>query len=246
METRFETHASLKTTYAEFLREYLELDHMRFSGSLDSSRCEFFLPHHGVIKDTSSTTKFRIVFNGSQKTNLGISLNDCLHIGPKLQTELMDQLLGMCGFPLKKTKLTAVFVCRSTRAVHLEVVSDYTTDAFLAYLDCGTNFVDADTALRNVFQAESTEAQRIGRALAEDRIQWRFDPPTAPHFRGLWEAAVKSLKHHLRRVTSKIFGGPDFNSLQDTTTVELCVLQTNIGGGSDLRRNSGLQGSSGL
>ncbi|XP_018357357.1 PREDICTED: uncharacterized protein LOC108757440 [Trachymyrmex cornetzi] len=71
------------------------------------------------------------------------------------------------------------------------------------YLDCGTNFVDADTALRNVFQAESTEAQRIGRALAEDRIQWRFDPPTAPHFRGLWEAAVKSLKHHLRRVTSE-------------------------------------------
>ncbi|XP_018301858.1 uncharacterized protein [Mycetomoellerius zeteki] len=93
METRFETHASLKTAYVEFLREYFELDHMRLSGSLDSSRREFFLPHYGVIKDSSSTTKLRVVFNGSQKTNLGISLNDCLHIGPKLQTELTDIII---------------------------------------------------------------------------------------------------------------------------------------------------------
>ncbi|KYN11794.1 hypothetical protein ALC57_16049 [Trachymyrmex cornetzi] len=93
METRFKTHASLKIAYAKFLREYLELDHMRLSDSLDHSRREFFLPHHGVIKDFSSTTKLRVVFNGSQKTNLGISLNDCLHIGPKLQTKLTDIIM---------------------------------------------------------------------------------------------------------------------------------------------------------
>ncbi|XP_018397720.1 PREDICTED: uncharacterized protein LOC108775764 [Cyphomyrmex costatus] len=93
MESRFETHASLKTAYTEFLREYLELDHMRLSDSLDSSRREFFLPHHGVIKDSSSTTKLRVVFKGSQKTNRGMSLNDCLHIGPKLQTELTDIII---------------------------------------------------------------------------------------------------------------------------------------------------------
>ncbi|KMQ89080.1 hypothetical protein RF55_11328 [Lasius niger] len=85
----------------------------------------------------------------------------------------------------------AVFVCLNTRAVHFKVVSDYTADAFLAALrrfssrrglcsslqsDCGTNF------------------------LASEQIQWRFNPPAAPHFGGLWEAAVKSLKHHLHRV----------------------------------------------
>lgn len=52
---------------------------------------EFFFPHHGVIRETSS--KLRVVFNGSQKTNLGFSLNDVLHIGPKLQTDITDTLL---------------------------------------------------------------------------------------------------------------------------------------------------------
>lgn len=109
----------------------------------------------------------------------------------------------------------AVFVCLSTRAVHLEVVSDYSANAFLAALrrfvsrrglcrslwsDCGTTFVGADTQLRELLSATSPEGRSIFRKLAEERIQWRFNPPAAPHFGGIWEAAVKSAKHHLRRV----------------------------------------------
>ncbi|KAL6417860.1 hypothetical protein ACFW04_012486 [Cataglyphis niger] len=109
----------------------------------------------------------------------------------------------------------AVFVCLSTKAVHLEVVSDYSADAFLAalrrftarrglcrslYSDCGTNFVGADAQLRAFFAASNPAQRQIADQLANDRMQWRFNPPSAPHFGGLWEAAVKSLKHHLRRV----------------------------------------------
>ncbi|XP_029673017.1 uncharacterized protein LOC115241409 [Formica exsecta] len=109
----------------------------------------------------------------------------------------------------------AVFVCLSTRAVHIEVVSDYTAEAFLAALrrltarrglcrslhsDCGTNFVCADAQIRAFFAASNPEQRQIADQLANDRIQWCFNPPAAPHFGGLWEAAVKSLKHHLRRV----------------------------------------------
>ncbi|XP_077282833.1 uncharacterized protein LOC143908875 [Temnothorax americanus] len=107
----------------------------------------------------------------------------------------------------------AVFVCLSSKAVHLDVVSDYTTDAFLAafrrftarrglceeiYSDCGTNFVGADRVLRDMFRASSADGRRIAHSVTSEGVKWHFNPPEAPHFGGLWEAAVKSTKHHLR------------------------------------------------
>ncbi|XP_025270818.1 uncharacterized protein LOC105254545 [Camponotus floridanus] len=101
-----------------------------------------------------------------------------------------------------------------SKAVHLEVASDYTAEAFLAafrrfvsrrglchevFSDCGTNFIGASRELRAMFSASTSDGRRIAYA-ASDGIKWRFNPPSAPHFGGLWEAAVKSTKHHLRRV----------------------------------------------
>ncbi|XP_026827674.1 uncharacterized protein LOC113562437 [Ooceraea biroi] len=95
MERRFQSDNVLKTQYIEFLREYEDLGHMResFSNEKSTFSCEFYLPHHGVLRPSSSTTKLRVVFNGSQKTSSGKSLNQCLHIGPKLLTDLVDVLL---------------------------------------------------------------------------------------------------------------------------------------------------------
>ena len=46
------------------------------------------LPHHGVIRESSDTTKLRVVFDGSASSTTGVSLNDTLHTGPKLQEDL--------------------------------------------------------------------------------------------------------------------------------------------------------------
>ena len=109
----------------------------------------------------------------------------------------------------------ALFVCLATKAVHLEVVSDGTTEAFLAalkrltsrrglcsqiYSDCGTAFMGADKELRCLLQAVSAENQQLLDRSASEGIEWKFNPPSAPHFGGIWEAAVKSVKHHVRRV----------------------------------------------
>ncbi|XP_044574040.1 uncharacterized protein LOC123258229 [Drosophila ananassae] len=101
-------------------------------------------------------------------------------------------------------------------AVHLEVVTDLTIQAFLAalkrfcgrrglpakiYSDNATNFVGACNELSEVKEAIfAEEAQAlIHKTCANLSIEFKFIPPRAPHFGGLWEAAVKSAKHLLKR-----------------------------------------------
>jgi hypothetical protein len=107
-----------------------------------------------------------------------------------------------------------LFVCFVTRALHLELVSDLTTNAFIAavrkftsrrglcshlYSDNATTFKGADSKLRGMFKATSTFYKRIGATLANDGMSWTFIPPNIPYYGGLWEAGVKSVKHHLKR-----------------------------------------------
>ncbi|XP_071581890.1 uncharacterized protein [Temnothorax nylanderi] len=112
----------------------------------------------------------------------------------------------------------ALFVCEATSAVHIELVTDYTTDAFMAAYkrftsrrgicatlrsDCGTNFKGADAELQRLFQSSSKELNSLATLLANDGTQWRFNPPSAPHFGGKWEAGVKSVKYHLKRAVGE-------------------------------------------
>ena len=52
----------------------------------------YYLPHHCVFKD-STTTKLRVVFDASSKSPNGNSLNDCLLLGPRLQDDVFDILI---------------------------------------------------------------------------------------------------------------------------------------------------------
>jgi len=115
----------------------------------------------------------------------------------------------------------ALFICLATKAIHLEIVEDYTIAGFLAalrrfvsrrglrahmYSDNGQNFHDADRELQTSFQAVSSDST-LQASLASDGVQWYFIPPATPHFGGLWEAGVKSLKFHLRRIISHALQG---------------------------------------
>nr|XP_034194882.1 uncharacterized protein LOC117611094 [Osmia lignaria] len=110
-----------------------------------------------------------------------------------------------------------VFVCMTTSAVHLELVTDYSTDGFVAtyrrfaarrgiphtiYSDCGTNFIGADSALKSMFVEGTQDNQRLAKLFIDDHTTWSFNPPAAPHMGGKWEAVVKSVKYHLRRTVS--------------------------------------------
>lgn len=108
-----------------------------------------------------------------------------------------------------------VFVCMCTKAVHLEAVTDLSTPGFLAafarfiarrglpsqvFSDNGTNFVGASREISEVlkwFRDQETQDD-LTRHGNDHGIFWVFSPPYSPHFGGLWEAAVRSTKRHLR------------------------------------------------
>ncbi|XP_076549197.1 uncharacterized protein LOC117611418 [Osmia lignaria lignaria] len=93
LERRFVKQPELRDHYISFLREYEELEHMTQISESNDDRPAYFLPHHAVSKETSTTTKIRVVFDGSAKCTTGLSLNDVQRIGPVVQNDLVTILI---------------------------------------------------------------------------------------------------------------------------------------------------------
>ena len=104
--------------FQSVVREYIELGHTETvpSHDLTSSTEHYYLPMHGVSKESSTTTKLRVVFDASAKSSNSLSLNDTLSTGPTLYPTLETILLR---FRLHKFALTAD-ISKMYRAVHLE------------------------------------------------------------------------------------------------------------------------------
>ena len=122
----------------------------------------------------------------------------------------------------------ALFICFASKAVHLEAVSSLPSDAMVAALrrfiarrgtpsqivsDNATNFVGARRDLNEVEKVVRSGAQSYS------SIEWLFIPPRSPNFGVSWEAAVKSMKHHLRRVI-----GNSILTYEEMTTI-LCQIE---------------------
>jgi hypothetical protein len=113
-----------------------------------------------------------------------------------------------------------LFICLSTKAIHIELVSDLTADTFLDALkrfvsrrgtvksiisDNATNFIKANKDLIDLHQffQNSEISRKLVTTLSNENIQWKFIPPRTPNFGGLWEAGVKSVKFHIKRVVGE-------------------------------------------
>ena len=146
------------------------------------------------------------------------------------------------GYVAKPTIVKAyvcVFVSLSVKAVHLEPVSDLTTEAFIASLrrfiskrgkppviwsDHKTNFVGAASELQDLFRFlnQHNSQQIISQFCSNQNIQLDFIPERAPHFGGLWEASVKSFKSHLKKITTNIkLTYEEFTTI--LTQIEACL-----------------------
>ncbi|XP_036322041.1 uncharacterized protein LOC118736039 [Rhagoletis pomonella] len=91
MERIFAANKGLHEEYSKFMQELLDLGHMESAGAV--THATYYMSHHAVVRETSTTTKLKVVFNASMKTSSGYSLNDALMAGPRLQQDLFSILV---------------------------------------------------------------------------------------------------------------------------------------------------------
>ena len=92
-EKRLLKNSEIGETYTNNINQYLEKGYIRRLDPTEKSPLnKWYLPHIPVIRPDQTTTKTRIVFDASAKFE-GVSLNDAIYQGPKLQRELTDVLL---------------------------------------------------------------------------------------------------------------------------------------------------------
>ena len=91
-EKRLHRSPKIATAYRKIIEQYVEKGYGRKAPENEKANSRWFLPHFPVLRSDKNTTKTRIVFDASAKST-GISLNDVIHQGPKLQRDLFDVLL---------------------------------------------------------------------------------------------------------------------------------------------------------
>ncbi|XP_047991118.1 uncharacterized protein LOC125230126 [Leguminivora glycinivorella] len=122
--------------------------------------------------------------------------------------------------PVIRKAYILLFVCFITKALHIELVSDLTTECFLSalkrfiarrnkpsiiYCDNASTYKGAQNKLNDLYKLQSaTEHKNTVELFAADQgISFKFIPSYSPVFGSLWEAGIKSVKYHLKRVVGE-------------------------------------------
>ncbi|KAH3693016.1 hypothetical protein DPMN_193353 [Dreissena polymorpha] len=94
VKQKIEKDPFVAETYNRTIEKYVEKGYLRkvSESEAQDKLNKWYLPHFPVVKPERETTKVRIVFDASAKYQ-GVSLNDTINTGPKLQNELFDVLL---------------------------------------------------------------------------------------------------------------------------------------------------------
>ena len=99
----------------------------------------------------------------------------------------------------------ALFTCMASKAIHIEMVDDMTTDAFLNALRCiiairgpirqihtdrGTNFIGAANELHGQIKTSSS----LAKFATKNNLEFITNVPYASHMGGIWERQIRSIR----------------------------------------------------
>ena len=110
-----------------------------------------------------------------------------------------------------------IFICLNTRAIHIKLSSDLSTDSFILSLrrllvrrghvnimqsKNGTNFIGAVKEINDAIK--DLEHSKITTCLNKHQIKWQFNPPLSQWMEGCWKILIKTIKRCLYAI-SKCF-----------------------------------------
>ncbi|XP_044760801.1 uncharacterized protein LOC123318251 [Coccinella septempunctata] len=99
LECKFKRDPEYYKLYKENLSDYVEQGHMVPA----PRKSDYVMTHHGVLKSSTEKSKLRVVFSPAEKTSLGVSLNETLCTGPKLQSDIGQIVTQFRLFPIAVT-----------------------------------------------------------------------------------------------------------------------------------------------
>ena len=214
MEKKFKINPDLKTEYTSFLDEYVALGHI--SEVPPNAPIKYYIPHHAVHKADSTTTKLRVVFNASAKTTSGISLNECMMTGPKIQANIFDIMLRWRLYPIVFTAdvekmYRQIQISEEDRWYHGILWRKNPTEPFghtilntVTYGTAAASFASVRT-LHQLAQDEFDEtiADKITKDFyVDDFISGAYSIEEAQNIVGKIQAIMSKGQFHLRKWTS--------------------------------------------
>ena len=134
-----------------------------------------------------------------------------------------------------KKRWRCLFTCLTLRVVHIEIVPKLDTDCCLNAImwfiarrgkpvkmisDNGTNFIGAEKELAEYIAAWNKV--RIEEHLIQQGIRWKFNPPAAPHFGGVWERLVRSCKKAMYAVLG------NRSVTEDVLSTTMCLVEQTL------------------
>ncbi|KAL0859999.1 hypothetical protein ABMA27_010314 [Loxostege sticticalis] len=195
-------------------------------------RNEHLILLHGGLKIVSSSLSQRFFILNSMREIKSV-IHKCITC-TRYKAESAKQLMGSipkervlqarvfekvgidyCGpFEIKQSTIRRSII---SKAIHLEVVSDMTSDSFISALkrfisrrglpsdifcDNAQTFKGADKQIKELYRLLKNDIfQRTITEYASKRgIQFHYIPAYSAHQGGLWEASVKSFKFHFKRI----------------------------------------------
>ena len=101
---RLRQNPALLRDYNRIIQEQIERGIVEDASVVDANVGHLhYLPHHAIVRTDHDTTKLRVVYDASAKTDGKPSLNDCLLVGPKFNQKIFDLLVRFRSYPIGLT-----------------------------------------------------------------------------------------------------------------------------------------------